>query len=52
MVFDLFGLTDDEVRRRFPEAYQHLLETVLSATSPNHLLLTPLRSIKGYCKGL
>ena len=28
MVFDLFGLTDDEVRRRFPEAYQHLLETV------------------------
>lgn len=28
MVIDLFGLTDEEVRRRFPEVYQHLLTTV------------------------
>ena len=31
MVIDLFGLTDEEVRRRFPEVYQHLLTTVKSA---------------------
>ena len=28
MVIDLFGLTEKEVRVRFPEIYQHLLETV------------------------
>jgi len=28
MVIDLFGLDADEARRRFPEAYQHLLATV------------------------
>jgi hypothetical protein len=28
MVIDLFGKTSDEVRRDFPEVYQHLLETV------------------------
>ena len=28
MVIDLFGLDSDEVRTRFPEVYQHLLETV------------------------
>ncbi|MFB9984835.1 class I SAM-dependent DNA methyltransferase [Mesorhizobium kowhaii] len=28
MVIDLFGATDDKVRREFPEVYQHLLETV------------------------
>ena len=28
MVIDLFGLTADDVRIRFPEVYQHLLETV------------------------
>jgi len=28
MVIDLFGLTDEEVRQRFPEVYQHLLTTV------------------------
>jgi len=27
MVIDLFGLGSDEVRRRFPEVYQHLLST-------------------------
>jgi hypothetical protein len=28
MVIDLYGLTDEEVLRRFPEVYQHLLMTV------------------------
>jgi hypothetical protein len=28
MVIDLFGLADDDVRKRFPEIYQHLLATV------------------------
>jgi MmeI, DNA-methyltransferase domain/MmeI, target recognition domain len=28
MVIDLFGLTDDEVRQRYPEVYQHLATTV------------------------
>jgi hypothetical protein len=28
MVIDLFGLTETEVRRRFPEVYGHLLRTV------------------------
>ena len=28
MVIDLFGLQADEVRKRFPEVYQHILETV------------------------
>lgn len=28
MVIDLFGLDADEVRRRFPEVYQHVLTTV------------------------
>ena len=28
MVIDLFGLSSDEVRQRFPEVYQHVLATV------------------------
>lgn len=28
MVIDLFGLSSDEVRRKFPEVYQHLLQSV------------------------
>ena len=28
MVIDLFGLTADEVRRLYPEVYQHVLQTV------------------------
>jgi SAM-dependent methyltransferase len=28
MVIDLFGLTAEEARQRFPEVYQHLLQTV------------------------
>ncbi|MGO9741067.1 MAG: class I SAM-dependent DNA methyltransferase [Roseiarcus sp.] len=28
MVIDLFGLTDEEVRNKYPEVYQHLLTTV------------------------
>ena len=31
MVIDLFGLNDEEVRKRFPEVYQHLLSTVKKA---------------------
>ncbi|MFP5449961.1 MAG: class I SAM-dependent DNA methyltransferase, partial [Alphaproteobacteria bacterium] len=31
MVIDLFGLSEAEVRRRFPEVYAHLLETVKPA---------------------
>src|SRR3546814_8647984 len=28
MVIDLFGLAETEVRQRYPEVYQHILETV------------------------
>lgn len=31
MVIDLFGLEADDVRKRFPEVYQHLTETVKAA---------------------
>ena len=31
MVIDLFGLDEKEVRQRFPEVYQHLLDTVRKA---------------------
>ena len=31
MVIDLFGLEADDVRKRFPEVYQHLSETVKNA---------------------
>lgn len=31
LVIDLFGLTADDVRQRFPEVYQHLVQTVKSA---------------------
>src|SRR5258708_15906643 len=31
MVIDLFGYEEDEVRRRFPEIFQHLLRTVKPA---------------------
>jgi len=31
LVIDLFGMDESEVRRRFPEIYQHLLQTVRSA---------------------
>jgi hypothetical protein len=31
MVIDLFGLTEDEVRHRFPEVYQYLLSTTKAA---------------------
>jgi len=36
LVIDLFGLGEDEVRRRFPEIYQHLLETVQPVRSRNN----------------
>jgi hypothetical protein len=36
MVIDLFGLEADEVRRRYPEVYQHLLTTVKSDRDTNN----------------
>lgn len=36
MVIDLFGLTADEVRSRYPEIYQHLLTTVKSERDKNN----------------
>ena len=36
MVIDLFGLTVDEVRRRFPEVYQHVLTTVKPERDANN----------------
>lgn len=36
MVIDLFGLSADEVRHRFPEVYQHLLATVKPERDQNN----------------
>ncbi|MGC9269125.1 class I SAM-dependent DNA methyltransferase, partial [Acidiphilium sp.] len=36
MVIDLFGLSTDDVRRRFPEVYQHLLTTVKPERDQNN----------------
>ena len=36
MVIDLFGLSADEVRQRFPEVYQHLLATVKPERDQNN----------------
>lgn len=36
MVIDLFGLTVDEVRRRFPEVYQHVSTTVKPERDANN----------------
>lgn len=36
MVIDLFGLTAEEVRRRYPEVYQHLLATVKPERDANN----------------
>ena len=36
MVIDLFGLAEADVRRRFPEAYQHLLRTVKPERDANN----------------
>ncbi len=36
MVIDLFGLNADDVRRRFPEVYQHLLATVKPERDANN----------------
>lgn len=35
MVIDLFGLSEKEVRQRFPEVYQHLLNTVKTERDAN-----------------
>ncbi len=36
MVIDLFGLEADDVRRRFPEVYQHVIETVKPERDQNN----------------
>lgn len=36
MVIDLFGLSEGQVRRRFPEVYQHLLTTVKPERDTNN----------------
>jgi hypothetical protein len=36
MVIDLFGLEADDVRKRFPEVYQHLLQTVKPERDTNN----------------
>ncbi len=36
MVIDLFGLSQDEVRTRFPEVYQHVLQTVKPERAQNN----------------
>jgi hypothetical protein len=36
MVIDLFGLHSDQVRQRFPEVYQHLLQTVKAERDLNN----------------
>ncbi|MFQ3666655.1 MAG: DNA methyltransferase [Sphingomonadaceae bacterium] len=47
MVIDLFGLTETEVRQRFPEVYQHLLATVKPARDAQ-VLKSPTPDAKAY----
>ena len=47
MVIDLFGLDADEVRKRFPEVYQRLLETV-KVSREKQYQKSPTRDAKGY----
>jgi len=61
MVIDLFGLTDDEVRKRFPEVYQHILGTVKPERDKNRratysdnwwIFGEPRRELRPALKGL
>jgi hypothetical protein len=47
MVIDLFGLEAEDVRQRFPEVYQHLLETVKPARQTQYDK-SPTRDAKEY----
>ena len=47
MVIDLFGLEADDVRKQFPEVYQHLLGTVKIAREEQHAK-SPTRDAKEY----
>ena len=47
MVIDLFGLEADDVRKRFPEVYQHLLQTVKVAREKQYKK-SPTRDAKEY----
>ena len=47
LVIDLFGLSDDDVRRRFPAVYQHLLATVKPARE-DQLKKSPTKDAEVY----
>ena len=47
MVIDLFGLTEKEVRQRFPEVYQHLLVTVKKGRD-EQVLKSPTADAQAY----
>jgi hypothetical protein len=47
VVIDLFGLSENEVRRDFPEVYQHLLETV-RAQRQKTFAKSPTRDAREY----
>ena len=47
MVIDLFGLGADEVRERFPEVYQHLLQTVKQQRIAQHAK-SPTKDAEAY----
>ena len=47
MVIDLFGLMADEVRQRFPEVYQHVLEMVKPAREEQYKK-SPTKDAKAY----
>ena len=47
MVIDLFGFEADDVRKQFPEVYQHLLGTVKIAREEQHAK-SPTRDAKEY----
>lgn len=47
LVIDLFGLTDQDVRKKFPEVYQHVLEAVKAAREQQYRK-SPTRDAKEY----
>lgn len=47
LVIDVFGLSADELRQRFPEVYQHILETVKPARQAQYDK-SPTRDAKEY----
>jgi len=47
MIIDMFGLSEKDVRTRFPEVYQHLLNTV-QATRAEQVKKSPTADAKAY----